>query len=122
MSRSNPVRERGATLVEVLVAMLLFSVGVIGLLRSLGSAVQDTGAIQYRATAAALADNHLGRMWVDRNNLATYVVANAAVPELPNGSRTVTLAGNVVTVNISWQAPGALVASNHQVVATIATN
>jgi type IV pilus assembly protein PilV len=114
--------QRGATLIEVLVAMLLFSIGVIGLVRSLGTAVQDTGAVQYRATAAALADSELGRMWVDRGNLPGYAVVNQAVPELPNGLRTVTVAGNVVTILITWQAPGAPGASNHQVFATIAAN
>jgi type IV pilus assembly protein PilV len=114
--------QRGSTLVEAVVAVLLLSIGVIGLMRALGTAVQDTGAIQYRATAATLADSLIGRMWVDRANLAAYVVADEAVAELPNGTRTVTVNGNVVTVQINWQAPEAEVASNHQVTATIVGN
>lgn len=117
-----PLGQRGSTLIEVLVSVMLFSVGVIGLLRALGTAVQDTGAIQYRSTAATLADGLVGRMWVDRANLASYADDDVAVPELPNGLRTVTVAGNVVTVDITWQAPGAANASSHQVVATIVSN
>ncbi|MDR2215276.1 MAG: prepilin-type N-terminal cleavage/methylation domain-containing protein [Nevskiaceae bacterium] len=112
--------QRGATLTEVLVAMLLFSLGVVGLLRALASAVTDTGAVQYRSTAAAVADSQLGRMWVDRGNLASYAEEDAAVPELPSGTRTVTVNGNVVTVTITWQAPSATARSTHEVVATIA--
>lgn len=126
MSAARPSRlfraQRGSTMVEVLVSVLLFSVGVIGLLRVLGTAVQDSGALQYRSTAATLADSLIGRMWVDRANLANYAGAAVAVPELPNGTRTVTVNGNVVTVQINWQAPGAATASNHQVSATIVGN
>lgn len=107
---------------EVLVAMVLFSLGVIGLLRSLGTAVQDAGAIQYRSVAATLADTQLGQMWVDRGALPSYVVADDPVPELPNGTRTVTVAGNVVTVRIAWRPPGSALVSNHRVVATIVGN
>jgi type IV pilus assembly protein PilV len=117
-----PRRQRGTTMVEVLVSVLLFSLGIVALLRVLGTAVQDTGSLQYRATAATLADSYIGRMWVDRGNLPSYAGTNVAVPELPNGKRTVTVAGNVVTVQISWQAPGATTASNHQVSATIVGN
>jgi type IV pilus assembly protein PilV len=120
--RHGLARQRGSTMVEVMVSVVLFSVGVIGLMRVLGTAVQDTGSLQYRSTAATLADTAIGQMWVDRNNLPAYATAGTAVPELPNGNRVVTVAGNVVTVAISWQAPGAAQASNHQVTATIVGN
>jgi type IV pilus assembly protein PilV len=114
--------QRGTTMVEVLVSVMLFSLGVVALLRVLGTAVQDTGALQYRATAATLADSYIGRMWVDRSNLGSFAGTDVTVPELPNGKRTVTVAGNVVNVTISWQAPGAATASSHQVTATIVGN
>jgi type IV pilus assembly protein PilV len=114
--------QRGSTMTEVMVSVVLFSVGVIGLMRVLGTAVQDTGALQYRSTAATLADTAIGQMWVDRGNLPAYETAGTAVPELPNGERVVTVAGNVVTVAISWQAPGAAQPSTHRITATIVGN
>lgn len=114
--------QRGSTLTEVMVSVVLFSVGVIGLMRVLGTAVQDTGSLQYRSTAATLADTLIGQMWVDRGNLPAYATAGTAVPELPNGQRVVTVAGNVVTVAISWQAPGSAQPSTHQITATIVGN
>lgn len=119
---SKAASQRGSALVEAVVAVLLLSIGIIGLMHALGTAVQDTGAIQYRATAATVADSLIGRMWVDRSNLAAYVVTDEAVAELPNGTRTVTVNGNVVTVQINWQAPDATTPSNHQVTATIVGN
>jgi type IV pilus assembly protein PilV len=122
MKIRGPSSQRGTTMVEVLVSVMLFSLGVIALLRVLGNAVQDTGALQYRSTAATLADSYIGRMWVDRNNLPSYAGTDVNVPELPNGKRTVTVAGNVVNIDISWQAPGAASASTHHVTATIVGN
>lgn len=109
-------------MIEVMVSVVLFSIGVIGLMRVLGTAVQDTGSLQYRSTAATIADTLIGRMWVDRTNLPAYVTAGTAEAGLPNGNRVVTVVGNVVTVNISWQAPGAAQPSSHQVTATIVGN
>ncbi len=102
--------------------MLLFSVGVIALLRVLGVSVRDAGDLEYRATAAAIADQTVGRMWVDRGNLGAYAETDAVLAGLPNGFRTVTVNGNVVTVTINWQPPGADAARTHSVSATLASN
>jgi type IV pilus assembly protein PilV len=112
---------RGSTLVEVLVSVLLFAIGIAGLLRLLGTAVKDAGEIEFRSQAVAIADERIGRIWADLDNIGDYAEADVAVPELPNGTRTVAIAGNVVTVTVGWQLPGAD-ARNHVVVATLATN
>ena len=112
----------GFALIEALVAVLLFAVGIIALLRVLGTAIKDAGDVQYRAVAATLADGTIGRMWVDRPNWNTYAVVDGVVPELPNGLQTVTVAGNVVTINIRWQPPGAADQRAHVVAATLVTN
>jgi Tfp pilus assembly protein PilV len=112
-------QQGGSTLVEVLISVLLFSLAVIGLLRALGLAMRDSGDIEYRSVASTLADERLGRMWVDRTNLPAYAEVGTVVPEMPNGSRTITVNGNVVTVEIDWQPPGAADVRNHRVSATI---
>ncbi len=112
----------GFALIEALVAVLLFAVGIIALLRVLGTAIKDAGDVQYRAVAATLADSTIGRMWVDRPNWNGYVVVDDPVPELPNGLQTVAVAGNVVTITIRWQPPGAADERVHTVAATLVTN
>ena len=112
---------RGSTLIEVLVSVLLFAIGIAGLLRLLGTAVKDAGEIEFRSQAVAIADERIGRIWSDLGNIADYAEAGVAVPELPGGLRTTAIAGNVVTVTVNWQLPGAD-ARNHVVVATLATN
>ena len=108
-------------MVEVLVSVVLLSVSVLGLVRILGQSVKDSGELEYRSVASALAEQIIGRMWVDPNNLASYAGADQATPELPNGTRTVTVNGNLVTITINWQAPGAS-ASRYQISATLARN
>lgn len=119
---AGPRGQKGTALIEALVSVLLFSIAIIALLRVLGTAVKDSGDIEYRAVAANVADETIGRMWVDRGNLAGYVEDAATLAALPNGTRTVTVDGNVVTVTINWQPPGALAAHAHTVSATLASN
>ncbi|MFO1405982.1 MAG: hypothetical protein U1F08_00480 [Steroidobacteraceae bacterium] len=114
--------QRGSALVEALVAVLLFSIGIVALLRVLGISVKDAGDVEYRAIAATVADEAVGRMWLDRANLASYVEDGTAIDALPNGSRTVTVAGNVVTVTINWQPPGADRMRTHTLTATLTGN
>ncbi len=119
---SAPRVVRGSALVEALVAVLLFSIGIVALVRVLGTAVKDAGDVEYRAVAATLADATIGRMWVDRANLDAYEVDDEPVPELPNGLRTVTVDGTVVNVTIRWQPPGVDDQRVHTVAATLTGN
>ncbi len=116
--------QQGSALIEALVSVLLFSIAIIALMRVLGAAVKDSGDVQYRAVAATVADETIGRMWVDRTNLASYVQTDAALDAgigLPSGTRTVEVTGNRVTVTINWQPPGAG-AHTHTVTATLTGN
>ncbi len=120
--RSVPGAMRGSALIEALVAVVLFTIGIVALLRVLGTAVKDAGDVEYRAIAATVADATVGRMWVDRANLDAYEVDDDPLPELPNGLRTVTVDGNVVNVTIRWQPPGVDEQRVHAVAATLIGN
>jgi Tfp pilus assembly protein PilV len=109
-------------MVEVLVSMLLFSMSVLALVRALGISVRDAGEIEYRAVAATIADTTIGRMWIDRGNLDAHAVDAEEVPQLPGGTQTVTVDGNVVQVTVRWQPPGADSSRSHRVSATLAGN
>jgi type IV pilus assembly protein PilV len=54
---------RGALLIEVLVAILIFSFGILAMILLQGTAVQQAAEAQYRAEAAQLADDLVGQMW-----------------------------------------------------------
>ncbi|MBS3936113.1 MAG: type IV pilus modification protein PilV [Sulfuritalea sp.] len=129
----------GATLLEVLIALLLFSFGILGLLGMQAVAAQLTGEAKYRAEAAMYASQLIGQMWADNPaNLAADYASGTAGPKyvawrnqiqapatgLPGAvganAPTVTVDGNnVVTVTIFWQAPTAAAAHRHATVAQI---
>ena len=115
-------QQQGTTLVEVLVSLVLFAVAIVGLLRTLGTAMRDSGEVEYRTRAANLASARLGTMWIDRANLASYVETDTTLTDLPNGKRTVTVNGSVVSITINWQVPGSDSQRNYSTTATLAVN
>lgn len=99
--------QHGVILIETLVAILLFSMGVLALIGVQAAMISNTSASQYRSVASQIAQQRLGVMWSDPGNLAAYVETNTPVPALPNGLRTVTqpTAGEIVIL-VTWQQPG----------------
>jgi type IV pilus assembly protein PilV len=65
MARSNRQTQRGVTLLEVLIAMLIFAVGVLGLVGLQARAVAHSAQAKYRADASLLANELIGQMWTD---------------------------------------------------------
>ena len=63
-ARHTRARSRGFTLVEVLVAILVFSLGVLGLVRLQATAVKMSSDARHRAEATWLADQLLARMLI----------------------------------------------------------
>ena len=65
-------RVRGMSLIEVLVSMTIFAVGVLGLFSSHATAFNSYSDAKFRVDASLLADRLIGEMWVDRANAADY--------------------------------------------------
>lgn len=65
-------RQRGSTLLEALVAIFIFSVGVLGLIGLQAVSIKNSIDAKYRADAAFLANQIIGQMWVDRANIDNY--------------------------------------------------
>ena len=99
--------QQGSVLIEALISVLIFSMGILALVGLQTAMLKNTSESKYRAEASFIAQQRLGEMWANPDNLGTFVVADEAVPALPNGTRTVTVGANrVVTVTVGWQAPG----------------
>lgn len=104
--------QKGIVLLEALIAILIFSFGVLGIVGLQSAMVKNTSQAKYRADASYIAQRRISMMWANPTNLnaATYNETNATVPELPAGQRTtvVTMVGNDanVTVTVTWTAPG----------------
>jgi type IV pilus assembly protein PilV len=55
--------QRGVMLVEVMIALLIFALGVLGLVGLQATAVQQSGQTKYRTDATLLANELVGQMW-----------------------------------------------------------
>lgn len=127
----------GSALLEALVAILIFSFGVLGLIGVLAASVRATNDARYRAEAANLANALIGDMWATaatdldpqfgaggpklvawQNQVAGQLpsasganmpVVDLAQPGLSTQSRS-------VVVTVFWQLPGESV--RHQVLIT----
>ncbi len=120
--------QKGFSLLEGLIAIALFSFGILGLMGMQAKSIQNVSEAKYRSDASFLANQLVGQIWIDRGNIAKYAdakyVARAAWQEtinatLPAGDGTVAVNANRVTVTVTWQSPGA---SQHRYVAVADIN
>ena len=106
---------RGMSLIEVMVALVIFSVGVLGLVRLQAHAIQVDTQAGDRNRAADLANEVVTQMWISQTNQLSEAaldawnkrVANTTSGGLPSGKLTVGApdANGVVTITITWRPP-----------------
>ena len=68
--------EAGVMLIEALIGILIFSIGILALLGMQGTAIKNTTEARYRSEAAFLASQIVGQMWVDQDKLPSYDTSN----------------------------------------------
>lgn len=80
-ARTNHSCERGIALIEALVALFVFSIGILAVIGMQAASVRASADAKYRANATVLADQILGQMWADQGvaqaNLANYATGAA---------------------------------------------
>lgn len=123
---THPKTQGGVMLIEALIGILIFSIGILALIGMQGVAMKNTTDARYRTEAAFLANGIVGQMWVDRANLAQYDTSGgsyaprdnwrsaveAALPGIDVANNVlspqidVDPANNQVTVTIQWLQPG----------------
>ena len=125
-----PALQRGSMLLEGLIAIMIFSMGILALAGLQANAVKNTVDAKYRTEAAFLANQIIGQMWVDNPaNLASYAhnpTANAGTCSFvsaASGNANVTAwLGNATTLGtVAGNLPGAT-ADKQQITVTAGTN
>lgn len=99
-------RQTGAALLEALVGVLIFSIGILAVIGMQGTALRTVSDAKYRADASFIANQTLALAWGNPANLSAMVVTDEPVSELPDGKRSVAVVGNRITVTVRWQPPG----------------
>ena len=105
--------QRGVSMIEVLVVIVLFSFGLIGMVGLQAKAVQASVSAEDSTRAALLANEIASAMWaantvtLPTGDITAWNtrVANATSRGLPNGAGTVTVTAGVATITVTWRAP-----------------
>jgi len=107
-------------LIEVLVSILIFSVGVLALVGLQARMTEAQSESKYRADASYLASEVVGLMWSDVANINQYNGLSCAghprcndwldkvTATLPNASGAITIDATtqMVTITVTWQRAG----------------
>jgi type IV pilus assembly protein PilV len=133
----NTHRQKGVMLLEALIGILIFSIGILALIAMQSVAITEVRDAQYRTTASMLADRMMGELMLTRTAtggngpavIAAWKLDVAAA--LPAGTGTVTetasaLGGTPAPLNIQivvrWQAPNATTQSNYTTIGLLSYN
>ena len=139
--------QQGAFLLEALIGILIFSLGILGIVGLQAQAIRFTNDSEYRAEAVYLANRLISEMWADKRDtlkanyespggpqyalfkadvlsrLPSAPVTNPVVkvdtPDLP---LAVTNTSSVVQVQILWQMPGDSTVHNYITTGVIGQN
>lgn len=141
-------QEQGFTLLEVLVSLLIFAIGILGLLSAQSAAVKDSSTARYRSMAAASAADLVDRMWISDRTAAT-LQANfsstdagtgytewlerleaTGLPGVDSNPPSVTFStvaggttssdsSSLATIEVHWKAPGESTAHTYTAVAQL---
>ncbi len=106
-------RQYGMSMIEVMVVVVLFSFGLLGMVGLQARATQTSVGAEDNNRAALLANELAAQMWssntvaLPQATIAAWNVrvADAAAQGLPNAEGTVTMMANVARITITWRAP-----------------
>jgi len=141
----SPRAQQGSMLLEALIAILIFSMGILSIVGLQATSIRLSTDAKYRSEASSLANQLIGQMWVSDRASAVTLSNNFSNPSgtsytswasgvqttLPGVSvasgtlptvEILTPAGATqgqVTVNIFWQMPGEATRHNYTAIAQI---
>ena len=96
--------QQGSVLLEAMIAVLIFSFGILAIAGLQGAMMKNTADATFRSEAAYVVQQRIGEMLV-----APLALGSGAYPiaSLPNGNLTVTsLSNSRLKFEVTWQTPG----------------
>jgi len=118
--------QRGIVLIDAMVAIIIFSIGVLGMVALQATAIKLSSDAKYRSDAAMATEQIIAQMWASDpaalaanfkspdgatyktwKDTVTRVTAQSGLPGASGKPPTIAVtADNIVTVTVYWQAPG----------------
>jgi type IV pilus assembly protein PilV len=104
-------KQAGMMLIEVLIAILLFSIGILGLVALQAVSTQNSVNAGERSIAANLANDMISQIWLRNSTDANTAPLNTDITRwqtrvtaaLPNAAGVVATNNGVATVTITWR-------------------
>lgn len=120
-----PAHQQGVVLLESMIAILIFSMGILAIVGLQAAMIKNTTEAQYRTEASFIAQQKIGLMWANPDptspGYVSPIESNTDISALlPNGTRTVTQpAVGQFVITITWQVPGSTDEHNFTTTASI---
>ena len=115
--------QEGFLLLEVLLAIVIFSIGILGVLGLQAVMARNSTEANFRSIASLVAEERISEMWADPANAINKLESNPPTniePILPSGTREVVqLVPGRYRVTVTWQLPGQSEPHNYVTVANI---
>lgn len=119
--------QSGMLLIEAMIAVLIFSFGLLGLVGLQAVSTQNSTNAEERTRATMLANDIVSVMWVKKTlnptgEVDTWKAFVAGEDSgLKNATGDVSIAGNVATVTVTWKSPSKKATENsNQYVTSVA--
>ena len=136
------MKQAGSVILEAMIAILIFSIGILAMVGMQATSINTVADSKYRADAGFYADQIIGVMWANRTsatnasgvtvyapdpafvcnpcspsngNAATQAWSGASgvAGALPSSTSAIAVSGTQVTVTLTWLPPRATVAHRH---------
>jgi type IV pilus assembly protein PilV len=126
--------QQGIVLIEALIAILIFSIGILGLVGLQAVMIKNSADARFRSDASVIAQQRIGLIWSDPANVAALVETDTDISAvLPGGTRTTSqvstyphpvsgIVSREYVVTINWSPPsdsGSPVAHTYAITARI---
>ena len=99
--------QEGLLLIEALVALLIFSLGILAIIGLQAQSIRHSADAKFRADAGFLASQIIGYVWADRANIAQYSHRPNGGVCSPGGSASGNANVQAWLVNVNALLPGA---------------
>jgi type IV pilus assembly protein PilV len=112
--------QRGVVIIEAMIAILIFSIGVLGIVGMQASMIKNTSESKFRSDASYIAQQQIGVLWSSPDSLPAdgSTTETDISSQLPGGTLSIIRNGNTYTITVNWQQPGEA-EHNYTTVATI---
>lgn len=108
---SSPDSQQGVVLLEALIAILIFSMGILALVGLQAAMVKNTSDARFRSEASFIAQQRIGLIWSDPANPTAFLEPLPGTDisaVLPGGTRTtLQTSPGEFSVTVNWTPPSA---------------